>query len=357
MKTYSIRKSSLKKGLLYGFEVKDEGRVTGIQGEIDHMIVLMPIDGIKEDTKWGRLKFDIELPELSYYRVYAFASNVKENLFGEEFGDPIELLKKKNNEERINFLEKEKWSSFINMNDLLLFSGQGRYLWLVFQVESQGEPSISNIKVEIPEDDFLNFFPEIYRDWDSFFHRYLSIYYSLYQDLQTECENTGKLFDPDTAPKELLPVFAEWMGLDLEGNVLPENVMRTLVKEAYNLNKMKGTRWSIERITQIVLDRTPTIVENNLLREKNDNSVIYGETRYDISIIIRRDIEEDEKMSFASLLKQFIPVRCKLHVFFLREQGILDNYTYMDLNSKIDETSYLELDEKQGMDHGVVLAQ
>ena len=76
----------------------------------------------------------------------------------------------------------------------------------------------------------------------SFFHRYMSIYSTLYMDFQEKIDNVADFLDINTAPAQLLPIFCGWMGLDVSGDFLTEDRLRTLVKEAYQLNRTKGTR-------------------------------------------------------------------------------------------------------------------
>ena len=56
-------------------------------------------------------------------------------------------------------------------------------------VEVMGEGvSIGNIRVEAPGDNFMQTFPEVYREKNSFFHRYLSVYSSIYNDFQEKLD-------------------------------------------------------------------------------------------------------------------------------------------------------------------------
>lgn len=59
---------------------------------------------------------------------------------------------------------------------------------------------------------------------------YLTIFSALYHEFQGDIDQFYKNFQPDTAPAEMLPVLAEWLGINLQGGFLKEDVMRKLVK-------------------------------------------------------------------------------------------------------------------------------
>lgn len=356
MKLYTIRNNRLKNSYMEGFQSNGKDGVKGDIGVVDHLLLLPPIDGVEEDTKWGRLQAKIQLPKDGFYKIYAFASNDMDNYIAPEWGNIDDIIRRKNNfEQRREFFEREEWKAFIGKDDILLYDLIGKYLWIAIEVVGDGDCSIEQIVIRTPEDDFISFFPQIYQEWGGFLHRYLAIYHSIYEDFQEKCEATGQLFSADTAPKELLPVFVSWMGIDVDGNLIEEDILRKLVRSAYQLNKMKGTKWSVEELTRIVLDTTPTIVENNILREKDELMNRYGNSRFDLTIMIKKELTDNQKTVYYNLVKQFIPIRCSLHIYYLNDQCTLDDNTYLDLNAKVYAIPGMNLDQVNGMDVGAVL--
>ena len=86
--------------------------------------------------------------------------------------------------------------------------------------------------------------------------------------METVADALPKILDPDTCPAGFLPIYGSWMGIDLPEDAFAEPVMRRLVKEAWQLNRMKGTKWVIARIMKIILDEDVIIKEKNLLDER-----------------------------------------------------------------------------------------
>lgn len=137
----------------------------------------------------------------------------------------------------------------------------GRFLYVMIDAMGSGKGNISKIRVNNRADICMEVLPEIYQEENSFFRRYLSIFSSMYLNSQKKIQGVYWLLDLESAPVELLPTLAHWMGVDVSGEFLEEQRMRTLVKGAYSLNKMKGTRVALERLTEIVLGEKAIILE------------------------------------------------------------------------------------------------
>ena len=251
----------------------------------------------------------------------------------------------------------------INKQDILLYELQGRYLWICIEVIGKGQGTLEQMKVTVPGDNFMNTFPEVYQEWNSFFHRYLSIFSSVYNDFQDEIEHAEELLDLDTAPPRMLELFAGWMGLDVRGNFLPEDRLRRLVKEAYRLNRMKGTRRVLERLTELVLGERAIILEKNILdqrvaseeRQVYDN--LYGHHAYCVTLLIRNPVEESRRSQLFFLIQQFVPVRCELNLVFLEERSNMDTYCYLDGNAQLHMDTAAALDAREYLDDRAVLAR
>ncbi len=70
----------------------------------------------------------------------------------------------------------------------MLLDGQtGRYFWLWLEVTGGG--TLENLRVYVPGDNFFRTFQRAYQIDDAFLRRYLSIFYTMYQDLQKETDS------------------------------------------------------------------------------------------------------------------------------------------------------------------------
>ena len=354
---YRIKESLLKKSLLKGFELEAGNCLVSIPNENRHILISKAIDGITEGAKWGRLRFQYNVREDMVLTVYAIASDnyeLEKHLLNPDI--PIEAKR--------SFLENENAVKAVNKTDILLYEQSGRYLYLVFDLFGDGEAHIKNIQVNNKGDICMEALPEVYQEYGSFLHRYLSIYSSMLIDLQEKIRDVYQLLDVETAPKEMLPILAHWMGIDVSGDFLEEERLRTLVREAYRLKRMKGTKAVLERLTEIVLDEKAVILEKNVFRDYSQTvdadvyKELYGDRPYDVTMLIRTYVPESQKSQLMFLLNQFKPVRCRLFICFLDGQGEMDSHVYMDMNAQTqDDFHGASMDERLSMDDVVLLEE
>lgn len=360
-KIYSIHNNRIRRGTMTGF-TPDGNTVVADEKEAMHMILLQPFDGVDEDARWQRFVMHMELAEDAMCTVYIRASNDRKLSSDAAFMEPEKYFAQENDYWMWKrYLEETEFKTYSGKEDIILYEHTGRYLWLCIELVGEGTSRISDMMVSMQSDDFMPFFPEVYREWNGFFHRYLSIFSTMYTDFRKQYEAAPQLLDVDKAPIELLPALAEWLGINLTEDFLEEKTIRSLVKEAPILNRMKGTRYAIERITKIILDENPTIIENNVLWEQEnkeaqeDTALNYGDSRYDVTVMLPDIIDEGKKQQYAYILNQFIPVRCKLHILYLKERSVLDKYTYLDINAQLGNSRESVLDTGLGMDNDVIL--
>lgn len=350
---YSIKQNRLKKALLQGMLLSADGVLCSDDIHEKHYVILPALDSGVEDCPWGRLRFDLVLPENRICYLYAAASNEKK---GEElFFDPdTDFFEKKKMVQNLRGLH------FINKSDVLLYEISGRYLWIILEIVGSGV-SIKDMRAEAPGDNFMQTFPEVYRSKNSFFHRYLSIYSSIYNDFQEKLDMRTELLPIESAPLRLLELYAKWLGIDVNGGYLGEETLRKLLKAAPDLLRRKGTRYCMEQICEILLEQKPTIVERGLLQryvkrtEKEQYDNLYGESPYDVTLMLNHYVEEKRKEQLLHLLSQFKPVRSRIHVVFLEPVGVLDEHSYLDQNAVIFTQSEGILDQAQMADGTIIL--
>ncbi len=350
---FSIRKEQLEKAMYKGMSYEADGRILCDEEEGIHYLILPPIDSGIEDCPWGRLKYQLTLPENSVCYMYAAACN--------EEGERDFLM-----DPSVSLMDKKKYLSsltclrFINKPDVLLYEIEGRYLWLAVEVLGAGA-SLSNLQVHVPGDNFMNVFPEVYREKNSFFHRYLSIFSSMHNDFQEKLDHREEMLDVERAPKRLLELFLKWMGIDVDGGFLEEEDLRTLLRESGELIKYKGTRKSIERLCELFVGEKPTILERGLMQkyirssEQEIYDTLYGDSPYDVTLVMANVVEEHKKEQLLHLLRQFKPIRCRLHILFLKQRGVLDEHTYLDWNAVTFAQEEGNLDASTLLDGAIIL--
>lgn len=362
---YSIKQNRFKRSFLTGFEVEGENKLRCRQDVYRRIFICDGIDGIENDAKWGRFHVDYCLDEDMVVTTYAVAVNEKEVWWNDDPVNLEEILKdpERSAEDKIRFMEALGAEKQINRKDSLLYELEGRYLYLCIEVLGIGNGELTNIFVNNQGDIFMDTFPEVYREYGSFFHRYMSVYSSLYMDFQEKIDNVADFLDIDTAPVQLLPIFCQWMGLDVSGDFLTEDRLRTLVREAYQLNRTKGTREALLRLCEIVLGEKVVILEKNVIRENTQAESqkiyedLYGNGIYDVTLLVHTFVPENQKSQLMFLLNQFKPVRCRLRIKFLDQKGSMDGHVYMDMNALVMDTQAAALDERVGLDGNIMLKE
>lgn len=359
VKTYSIGKSMLAKAYLRGMELTCQGDLKILSSAENRYLFLGCLDGVKTDNSWGRWKGRFVLTENMAFVIWGFARNHKviEGIEIDTFLRKPEIMP----EEKLALFRQAGAVSYVSQSDILMYDLSGRYLWLCVEILGEGEGFIRDMKMVLPGDNFMYAFPEIYQEWNGFFHRYLSVFSSIYNDFQERIDTVDQILDLDSAPEELLRLLAKWMGADAEVNFLSGRKLRTFVKEIHKLNKWKGTRKALQRVIEIVLDDQAVIVERNLLRayggssEEKIYNCLYGEHEYCVTLLIRSQVEQSRRFQLYFLLQQFVPVRSSLNLVFLSQRSRLDTYSYLDVNARICQNESAVLDNGRTIDENILL--
>ncbi len=357
MPKYSIRKNRINSAFKTGFKVSEKNALIFDENEMFHGIIFRAFDSGQDDSEWGRLFFKLQRTSDIVLSIYVTASNDMDMTDGVFNGtvddymqrDDVDLAKK------IGLLKLMGAKRFMEMDDILLYDLSGRYLFLAIELLGEGSAEISDIVIDDVGDNFMAAFPEIYQERNSFFHRYMSVFSSIYNDFQKEIDEFPDILDLDTCPPEMLITYGGWMGINLEGGFLPEDILRKLVKEAYSLNRMKGTRKAIERILEIILDEKAVIIEHNMLRSiKKDDTVemppgFEAKGPFDITVLAKKKLNEETKSRLTFILNQFKPVRCNISIAQMDENVIIDSRSFLDVNAKIPEERGAILDSDDNL--------
>lgn len=344
---YSIKESKLKNSIINGFERTGHELLLS-PGSDYHMIILAPLDGNETDTNWGRLNYNLDIPEDFICFTYVLGTNAR--LSDDELKTISDL----------KLLDAKR---YVGQNDILLYSITGRFLYVGIEILGEGEGSISDIRIDKVGDTFMTTYPEIYQEYNSFFHRYLSVYSSIYNDFNEQINSLHTLLDVDHAPAEFLVEYGHWLGIDIDCDLKDTEVMRTFVKEAYELNKIKGTKAVVSRIAQILLGEEVTVLEKNIMEQYEDEKelesfkTLFGENVYNVCILVNKTISESVKSQFMYMLRQFVPVRARVQIVNLKKEGELDFHSYLDMNAKLFESREGKLDNEMALDHAVTLME
>jgi phage tail-like protein len=138
--------------------------------------------------------------------------------------------------------------------DCLIQSVPGRYLQLRFTLQSNGvaTPKIHALQVFFPRQSYLQYLPAVFQDDDEsrlFLDRFLSIFQTTFDDLDTFLDNLWQIFDPLMTPKKVFPWLAAWVDLPINaGSTLAQQ--RQWLKAAFQTYLIRGTVAGLEQVIQ-----------------------------------------------------------------------------------------------------------
>jgi phage tail-like protein len=356
---YTINSNKLDMAYLEGFAKTDDSLVSvrcGNSGR--HFVIFNRFCSYERETKWGRFWCNADLSPNNTLKILAFASDGDEDKavkLNDYFHNPDIPWAEK----RLYF--EENGVIYTNHEDVLLYELQGEYLWIAAEIEGSGDDRLYNMKLDSQGDNFMQTFPEIYQDEGGFFHRYMSIFSSIYQDMTDKLEKMDRYLDIDSTPMSALIEIAGWLGFDTKEDFLDEKMLRKLVRQIYHLNRIKGTKKVMQEIIKVILDEDAVVLERNKMEnhipsENRDiYKKLYGDTIYDVVILVKHKEDEKLQAQMMVILEEFKPVRSRIRLVFAENNFNLDSYCYMDFNASLDRKIDATIDGKHKMNGTVML--
>jgi len=345
---YSIRGNRIKSGYVKGFTYDDSGKLILNEKEHEHFLFMKPLDGVTEGSEWGRFSSILLSSEEMVCYTYIMTTDIREIRTEDDRLIPIEDMlcdEDISAYDKVRFLMENGAKRLVNTQDALLYELNGRYLYLAIEMMGYGSASIEKIRVSAVGDNFMGTFPAVYQERNSFLHRYLSVFSSIYNDISDQNDKLYEMLDLDKCSAELLEMYGSWFGIDLKGGFLSEDVLRKIVKEAYSLNRMKGTRRGIERILEIILGEEVVILENRM----------QGGEIFEITILVNRHMTEELRHQLTFMVDQFKPLRTKLRILQMEKEAVMDGNSYLDMNAAIPGEKLAILDEVPLYDGAITL--
>ena len=352
IRRYRLGGVQLSRALIDGFLLEGDAlrAANGSQGT--RSVFLPGLDSAQADCAWGRLSLRCHLGAESILTIRAFASNQDVVIRNQEpvrvddfLLDPDIPQKEK---ERLFMLADGRERS--GVQDVLLTGQTGRWLWLWLELAGEEDDVLEDLRVYVPGDNFFRTLPQVYQSDNGFLERYLSIFSTMYQELQEKIDALPELLDVDTAPEELLPFFASWLGLETDSMLFTSEELRSLLKIAPQLMRNKGTRWAVETVVKLFVPEEVYLVERNLLMaDQRHSGALYGETPFDFTVMIGRKMNEKLRLRLQFLIDQFKPVRSRYQIVFLEECGGLDAFTYLDVNGMVLQNATGTLDDGKAL--------
>jgi phage tail-like protein len=163
----------------------------------------------------------------------------------------------------------------------------GRYLWVTVELSGNTRvtPQLRAIRAEYPSHDYLRKLPKTFsRDprAASFLLRYLATFEGELNDWQSRADARNALIEPASAPDEILPWLAGFIGLALDER-WSVSVQRQLISIAVWLFRFRGTIPGLLRFLEITTGGPVAIIEDWRLR--GGGGAVLGDTSGTSSIL------------------------------------------------------------------------
>jgi phage tail-like protein len=152
---------------------------------------------------------------------------------------------------------------------VMVLAGAGRFLWLRLTLLSNGPstPRITGIELEQPRDGISRFLPKFIQNStpeDDFLRRWLALFENAaFDGVSERMDDYAELFDPRTAPAEMLPFLAGWLQvLELARFQDDEDAFRFALSQAAELAQTRGTIDGLILAVRIYMGISIQIVES-----------------------------------------------------------------------------------------------
>ncbi|HMK56394.1 MAG TPA: phage tail protein [Dissulfurispiraceae bacterium] len=226
------------------------------------------LDSGTDGTVWHRLVMNADIPADTADDIYSYASDDEaiRKLIDQTIDDPT-----KTPQQKADIIDGViPWSAAKNSGpDMLFQRNAGRFLWIKLELATYNNtvcPSVKEMRIFYPRISYLRYLPAIYQEDPAskdFLERFLSLFESIFYDLEIEIANITRYLDPDLAPPEFLKWLASWVDIAIEED-WQENTKRDFIRQAARLYTMKGTVEGISRFIQIYTGKIPVIFEHAL---------------------------------------------------------------------------------------------
>ena len=235
--------------------------------ETEGIFRIQPLDSNRVANQWHRVVLEMEAPERTSVRVFSFTSEVPR--------PDLEAVHPTNPEQGpVNLLAQPPrlgpWQAApANADEWLIQSPPGRYLYLALVFKGSGDdtPTVSSIYIYRQRESSLRYLPALYQADETsrqLLDRLLSLFDTIYGEIETEIEDFPRHLDVAGAPADFLPWLATWFDLNLKQDWTTQQ-SREFLRNIVELYQWRGTVHGLRRTLQLhskLSDPMPQIIEH-----------------------------------------------------------------------------------------------
>lgn len=317
------------------------------------------LDSRESRMEWHRLRMKLSEQEESRWNIYLYCSDSRTVYWENEVLELDDVIYS----EQLTLEEKKQRmkSCLVKMlpgqSDILLHDVTGRHLWFCLQPDEAAENlnGISQLKVEFPRRSWIQYLPEPYQRRSSsqdLMERFLGVFQSVYEDMTVQIEQTHFKLDPDSTDMEFLTWMAGWMALD-DAQIWDEQQLRYLIRNAMSLYQTRGTVRYLKTMLELYTGCEPYIVEHHHINRFQNNMAqserlrsMYSDNAYVITILINtgRLNTQKEHHTLVKIAEHALPAHIQCRVVLLHQYILLDQHTYLGVNSRLNWHRPIQLD-------------
>ncbi|MGI6193328.1 MAG: hypothetical protein ACOYI3_07210 [Christensenellales bacterium] len=334
-------------GAFFGLEPWEDGLRLNSSRFTSGRYCLPAIDSGENGFFWGRVVVCANLPPDTALRVYAYASDSK--VYG-PWANLDQGIKSLSDDELPAL--KQIFGAPVSESGDFYVNAEGRYLWLMLELAATGahSPAISKVTVRISGDHMTDYLPAIYREED-FNRRFLSIFDSMFLDMEREIVNLPRRMDYESADAEMLSYLASWMCIEEgEGDELRERLNRAMT-EYETQYTVEGIRRSVKRLTgadSLIIEHFTVAPNRPECKNSELYQRLYGEnpSRFFVLLPDGTFKSRQEMDGFRRRMETLIPAGTAMELVLLKPCVQLDWHTYLGINSRIGGYVPAAIDEK-----------
>lgn len=234
---------------------------TGMSRALAGQLLTEPLDSGIPRCRWHRVRIEAEVPTGTTLNVTVATSEVGNP---PDQGDPP---------------SEGTWRDFpsgtphptdwqevaAGTTDFLVRQPPGRFLLLRMRLtgDDLATPTVRRIRIDFPRSTSLEFLPPIYREdpqAEDFTERFLGLFDSGLEDLDTVIGRYPALLDGQGVPEEVLPWIGHFLGLAFDPSWNAER-RRALLAAAPRLHRRRGTVRGLTETIELALGVKPVIQE------------------------------------------------------------------------------------------------
>ncbi len=362
------RASEWRRGLMYGLKISENSIVPENEEVSSAMFISGSVDSSEHGFFWKSLIVDAKLSENMIVRVSAYSSDTTIVLTE---NSPIELdsylQSNTDPEEKRRTLEPLFKPIFSGRTEGSV-AMRGRYIWIKIEFIMLDKRAfrLNKIKLLLQSESMIDHLPEIYRTADGengFLTRYLSIFDSIFFELDDRIGTLGDDFDYRTAEGEMLRYLAEWINID-DAAYLTDEELRRKIRGAAMERGFIGTKNGLVQWIESEYGIKPNIIEyssvSKMVREGSDRDVylkLFGDDPHRFFVLMPENVfsSTHEANVFMTRLKKRIPASSDVEIVTLHKSVVLGGHTYLGVNSMLGGYSEAKADLSGKLSYNLIL--